>query len=256
MDLRLQLADRSARAVEAPAGRAARLAGDRREHRSRGVRTGRTTSAAVPTTSKLDPNLRDGVEEQVKAEFESVFMMYLPRICEHCLNPSCVASCPSGAMYKREEDGHRPRRPGVPRLAHVRQRLPVQEGLLNWQTGKAEKCTSATRASRPACRRSARDLRRRIRYLGIVPLRRRPRPGSGVDAGREGTCSTAALDVFDPHDPGGPRAGPPRRHPGGLARGRQRSPVWKLRWTGASRCRCIPSTGRCRWSGTSRRSRR
>lgn len=32
-------------------------------------------------------------------------MMYLPRLCEHCLNPSCVASCPSGAMYKRDEDG-------------------------------------------------------------------------------------------------------------------------------------------------------
>ena len=32
-------------------------------------------------------------------------MMYLPRLCEHCLNPTCVASCPSGAIYKREEDG-------------------------------------------------------------------------------------------------------------------------------------------------------
>lgn len=32
-------------------------------------------------------------------------MMYLPRLCEHCLNPSCVAACPSGAIYKREEDG-------------------------------------------------------------------------------------------------------------------------------------------------------
>ena len=31
--------------------------------------------------------------------------MYLPRLCEHCLNPACVASCPSGAIYKREEDG-------------------------------------------------------------------------------------------------------------------------------------------------------
>jgi len=35
---------------------------------------------------------------EVKLDFESVCMFYLPRICEHCLNPSCVASCPSGAM--------------------------------------------------------------------------------------------------------------------------------------------------------------
>lgn len=38
-------------------------------------------------------------------QFENTFMMYLPRLCEHCLNPSCVATCPSGAIYKREEDG-------------------------------------------------------------------------------------------------------------------------------------------------------
>src|SRR5690606_16904036 len=43
--------------------------------------------------------------DQVKFSFEETFMFYLPRICEHCLNPSCVASCPSGAMYKRAEDG-------------------------------------------------------------------------------------------------------------------------------------------------------
>lgn len=38
-------------------------------------------------------------------QFENTFMVYLPRLCEHCLNPSCVATCPSGAIYKREEDG-------------------------------------------------------------------------------------------------------------------------------------------------------
>ena len=46
-----------------------------------------------------------GIEDKVKFEFEQTFMFYLPRICEHCLNPSCAASCPSGAIYKREEDG-------------------------------------------------------------------------------------------------------------------------------------------------------
>ena len=38
-------------------------------------------------------------------KFQDLFMMYLPRICNHCLNPACVGSCPSGANYKREEDG-------------------------------------------------------------------------------------------------------------------------------------------------------
>ena len=75
-------------------------------------------------------------------EYERVFMMYLPRICEHCLNPSCVASCPSGAMYKREEDG----------IVLVDQEAcrgwrmcvsncPYKKVYFNWQSGKAEKCT-------------------------------------------------------------------------------------------------------------------
>ena len=47
--------------------------------------------------------MRKGIEDKVKLEFEQTFMFYLPRICEHCLNP---------------------------RLAHVHHRLPLQEGLL------------------------------------------------------------------------------------------------------------------------------
>src|SRR5581483_3685336 len=60
--------------------------------------------AGTPEWIHEDP-LVEGIQEQVKATYEQAFMFYLPRICEHCLNPSCVASCPSGAMYKREEDG-------------------------------------------------------------------------------------------------------------------------------------------------------
>ncbi len=87
-----------------------------------------------------DPNRR-GLEEEVRLEFEQAFMMYLPRICEHCVNPSCVASCPSGAMYKREEDG----------IVLVDQEAcrswrycvsgcPYKKVYFNWSTGKAEKC--------------------------------------------------------------------------------------------------------------------
>ncbi len=58
----------------------------------------------APEHGHKDPLLAN-LTKKVKFEFEEAFMFYLPRICEHCLNPSCVASCPSGAMYKREEDG-------------------------------------------------------------------------------------------------------------------------------------------------------
>ncbi len=51
-----------------------------------------------------DPRL-SGLEREALLRYEDVFLFYLPRICNHCVNPSCVASCPSGAMYKREEDG-------------------------------------------------------------------------------------------------------------------------------------------------------
>ncbi|MEV0316710.1 nitrate reductase subunit beta [Nonomuraea fuscirosea] len=88
-----------------------------------------------------DPVLRK-VSDQVKLEFERAFMFYLPRICEHCLNPSCVASCPSGAMYKRSEDG-------IVLVDQDRCRgwrmcvtgCPYKKVYFNHRTGKAEKCT-------------------------------------------------------------------------------------------------------------------
>ncbi len=47
----------------------------------------------------------EGMQKEIYGAFENTFMMYLPRLCEHCLNPACAAACPSGAIYKREEDG-------------------------------------------------------------------------------------------------------------------------------------------------------
>lgn len=92
-------------------------------------------------TGLHDPMLK-GIEDKVKYEFEQSFMFYLPRICEHCLNPSCVASCPSGAIYKRTEDG----------IVLVDQDAcrgwrmcisgcPYKKIYFNHSTGKAEKCT-------------------------------------------------------------------------------------------------------------------
>ena len=130
--------------------------------------------AGAPEHAVADPNLA-GLEERVKMEFEQVFMFYLPRICEHCLNPSCVASCPSGAMYKREEDG-------IVLVDQDRCRgwrfcvsgCPYKKVYFNHRTGKAEKCTFCfprIEAGQPTI--CSETCVGRLRYLGPVPLRRR-----------------------------------------------------------------------------------
>ena len=86
--------------------------------------------------------IRGEVADRVKADYERSFMFFLPRICEHCLNPACVASCPSGAMYKRSEDG-------IVLVDQDRCRgwrmcvtgCPYKKVYFNHRSGKAEKCT-------------------------------------------------------------------------------------------------------------------
>ena len=92
-------------------------------------------------TGEKDPMLK-GIEDKVKFDFENSFMFYLPRICEHCLNPACVAACPSGAMYKRSEDG-------IVLVDGDKCRgwrmcvtgCPYKKVYFNHRSGKAEKCT-------------------------------------------------------------------------------------------------------------------
>ena len=111
-----------------------------------------------------------------KAEQESMFQLeqmtlhYLPRICNHCLNPACVASCPSGALYKRGEDG-------VVLINQERCRAwrmcvtacPYKKSYYNWNTGKSEKCILCyprlESGQAPACMHSCVG---RIRYLGVM----------------------------------------------------------------------------------------
>src|SRR6478609_5095431 len=120
-------------------------------------------------TMQDDPILKK-MSEKVEAEFEQTFMFYLPRICEHCLNPACVASCPSGAMYKRAEDG----------IVLVDQDqcrgwrmcvtgCPYKKVYFNHKTGKAEKCTLCyprLEVGLPTV--CSETCVGRLRYLGLV----------------------------------------------------------------------------------------
>jgi len=40
-----------------------------------------------------------------KGVFPDLFVAFLSTACHHCVNPSCVASCPHDAILKRSEDG-------------------------------------------------------------------------------------------------------------------------------------------------------
>jgi nitrate reductase beta subunit len=120
-------------------------------------------------TGLQDPNV-EKMEKSIRTEFEDVFMMYLPRICEHCLNPSCVSACPSGAMYKRDEDGIVLVDQNACRAwRHCVTSCPYKKVYFNWQTNKAEKCTLCfprIEAGMPTI--CSETCVGRIRYIGVM----------------------------------------------------------------------------------------
>ncbi|XPE55622.1 4Fe-4S dicluster domain-containing protein [Shigella flexneri] len=75
-------------------------------------------------------------------QFEQTFMMSLPRLCEHCLNPACVATCPSGEMYNSGGRRYRPYRIRTTAAAGVCAwtGCPYEKIYFNWKSGKSEKC--------------------------------------------------------------------------------------------------------------------
>jgi nitrate reductase beta subunit len=113
----------------------------------------------------VDPSVRDQMEE-----IERVVFNYLPRICNHCLNPACVGACPSSAIYKRAEDG-------IVLVNEDKCRAwrmcvsacPYKKVYYNWSTGKSEKCILCFPrmevGESPACAHSCVG---RIRYMGVL----------------------------------------------------------------------------------------
>ena len=149
----------------------------------------------------------------MKFEFEQTFMFYLPRICEHCLNPSCAASCPSGAIYKRAEDG-------IVLVDQDRCRgwrmcvsgCPYKKVYFNHRTGKAEKCTFCfPRIEVGIPTVCSETCVGRLRYIGLM-LYDADRVAGGRVHRRTTTTSTrpSATVFLDPHDPAVDRARPSR----------------------------------------------
>jgi len=154
----------------------------------------------------LDPvvqKLRDEANDRIKFEFEQTFMFYLPRLCEHCLNPSCMASCPSGAIYKRSEDG-------IVLVDQDRCRgwrqcvtgCPYKKIYYNHKSGKAEKCTFCyPRIEVGIPTVCAETCVGRMRYIGIF-LYDADKVTQAAATPNEQDLYEAQLDLMlDPSDP-------------------------------------------------------
>jgi len=178
---------------------------------------------------KKDKNFEE-VQADIYGEFENTFMMYLPRLCEHCLNPACVASCPSGAIYKREEDG-------IVLIDQDKCRgwrmcvsgCPYKKIYYNWKTGKSEKCIFCyprIESGQPTI--CSETCVGRIRYLGVL-LYDADRIEEAAAVENDKDLYQAQCDIFlDPNDPKVQEAARAEGIPQAWIDAAQNSPVYKM----------------------------
>lgn len=185
--------------------------------------------AGVYKTGKEDVNFRN-IDHSIYLRFRDVFMFYLPRLCEHCLNPACVASCPSGALYKRDEDG-------IVLVDQERCRgwrycvsgCPYKKVYYNWATGRAEKCIFCyPRVEAGMATLCAESCVGRLRHIGVMLYDAdKLREAASVHDDRQ--VYPAHLGLFlDPKDPEVIREARASSIPEEFIHAAQLSPVYKM----------------------------
>jgi DMSO reductase family type II enzyme iron-sulfur subunit len=109
-------------------------------------------------------------EDQGAGDFPNSYYFYLPRICNHCSNPGCLAACPRGAIFKRDQDGivlvDHERCEG---LRYCIAGCPYKKIYFNPKLFKSEKCIFCfpriEKGLPPAC---AHQCVGRIRFVGYL----------------------------------------------------------------------------------------
>jgi nitrate reductase beta subunit len=172
----------------------------------------------------------ENVQKDIYGQFENTFMMYLPRLCEHCLNPTCAAACPSGAIYKREEDG-------IVLIDQDKCRgwrmcisgCPYKKIYYNWKSGKSEKCILCyprIEAGLPTV--CSETCVGRIRYLGVL-LYDADRIKEVAASGSEQDLYEKQLEIFlDPFDDRIIAQAKKDGIPDSVITAAQQSPVYKM----------------------------
>ena len=189
--------------------------------------------------------LFEGIQKEMYSAFENTFMMYLPRLCEHCLNPACVASCPSGSIYKREDDG-------IVLIDQDKCRgwrmcvsgCPYKKIYYNCTSGKAEKCTFCyprIEGGQPTV--CSETCVGRIRYLGVL-LYDADKIDEAAAVEDPKSLYEAQLGVFlDPNAPEVIAEAQKQGIPQSWIDAAQRSPVYKMAMEWKVAFRCTRNTG-------------
>lgn len=184
-----------------------------------------------PVYAANDPNLArlSDNDRQALFDIERLVFFYLPRICNHCANPACVAACPSGALYKRGEDG-------VVLLNQEKCRAwrfcvtacPYKKTFFNWSTGKSEKCILCyprlESGQAPACFHSCVG---RIRYLGVL-LYDADRINEAISVPDHELVDAQRRIILNPNDPKVIAAAKKNGIPDDVIASAQKSPVYKF----------------------------
>jgi len=178
-----------------------------------------------------DPGVVKLTEEEQRQLFaiEKMVFFHMPRICNHCLNAGCVASCPSGAIYKRGEDGivliNQDKCRGWRMCVSA---CPYKKTYYGWSTGKSEKCILCyprqEAGEAPACFHSCVG---RIRYLGVL-LYDADRIESVAKQEDKDLAAAQREIILDPFDPqviaDAKKSGVPEQ----VLKAAQKSPVYKF----------------------------
>ncbi len=187
--------------------------------------------AGSPVYASADPNWATLSPEQKKDLFavERLVFFHLPRTCNHCLNPACVAACPSGALHKRSDDGivliDQDRCRG---WRHCVAACPYKKTYFNWDTGKSEKCILCyprlETGEAPACFHSCPG---RIRFVGVL-LYDADRIHETAGVPRDQLINRHREMILDPFSPEVIRAARESGIPDDVLEAARNSPVFKF----------------------------
>ena len=125
----------------------AKTGDDHRPHYGMVIDTRRCSgchACSIACKSEFDVPLgytRSWVEYTEKGNYPDVSRAFLPRLCNQCSDPHCVTVCPTGATYKREEDGIVVIDPDTCiGCKYCIQACPYDVRFINPDTGTADKC--------------------------------------------------------------------------------------------------------------------